>query len=85
MYGKRKFASLFDNTNLELIRRCRNPFKDMAEAFWFQGGVRLATRFEFRKQDEIWSNVGRKYMPAVEFGRTGMIRDIFKEILLAQR
>ena len=44
--------------------------------------VRLATRFEFGKQDEL---VGRKYMPAVEFGKTGMGRDILKGIFSAQR
>ena len=62
---------------MELLRRGRKPFKDMSEALRFQGVVRLATRFEFGKRDELWSTVGRKYMPAVEFGKTGMGRDIF--------
>ena len=57
----------------------------MAKALRFQGVARLATRFEFGKRDEIWSTVGRKYIPAVEFGKTGMGRDIFKDIFSAQR
>ena len=40
----------------------------MDEALRFQGVVRLATHFEFRKRDELWSTVGRKYIPAVNFG-----------------
>ena len=84
MYVKKTFSSLFDNTNLELLRKGRSPFKDMAKALRFQGVVRLANRFGFRKRDELWSNVGRKYMPAVEFGKTDMGRDIFKEIFSAQ-
>ena len=47
--------------------------------------VRLATRFEFSKRDELWSTVGRKYMPAVEFRKTGTVRDRFKDIFSAQR
>ena len=57
----------------------------MAEALRFQGGVRLATHFEFGKWDELWSTVGSKYMPDVKFGKTGMGCDRFKEILSAQR
>ena len=68
-----------------MLRRGMNPFKDMAEVLQFQGVVKLATRFEFRKRDEIWITVGRKYMPVVEFRKTGMGRDRFKEILSAQR
>ena len=65
---------------MELLRRGRIPFKDMAEVLQFQGVVRLTNRFEFGKRDELWSTVGRKYMPAVEFGKTGIGRDRFKEI-----
>ena len=82
---KKTFASLFDNTNLELFRRGRSAFKDMDEALRFQGVVRLATSFEFGKQDELWSTVGRKYMPAVVFWKTGMGRDRFKDVFSAQR
>ena len=57
----------------------------MVKALRFHGVVRLANRFEFGKRDELWSTVGRKYMPAVEFGNTGMVHDIFKEIFSAQR
>ena len=71
IYGKNIFASFFDNTNLEILMRGRNPFKDIAKALQFQG------------QDELWITVGRKYMQAVEFGKTGMGRDIFKEIFSA--
>ena len=85
MYGKKTFPSFFDNNNLELLRRGRNPFKDMVKVLRFQGVVRFAFRFEFRKRDELWSTVGRKYISAVEFGKTGMGRDIFKEIFSAQR
>ena len=81
----KKIASFFDNNNLELLRQDRNPFKDMAEALRFQGVVRLATRFEFGKRDELLSTVGRKYIQAVEFGKTGMGHDIFKEIFSEQR
>ena len=84
MYGF-KNASFFDYTNLELLRRGRTLFKDMDEVLQFQGVVRLATRFESEKRDEVWSNVGRKYMPSIEFGKTGMGRDRFKEIFSAQR
>ena len=52
VYGK-KIASLFENTNLELLRQGRSAFKDVAEVLWFQGVVRLATRFEFGKRDEL--------------------------------
>ena len=58
---------------------------EMAEALRFQVLVRLATCFEFVKQDELWSTVGRKYIPDVEFGNTGMGRDRFKEIFSSQR
>ena len=78
IYGFKMFASFFAITNLELLRRGRSPFKDMSKALWFQGMVILATHFKFGKQDEIWSTVGSKYMPDVEFGKTGMGRDIFK-------
>ena len=84
IYGK-KIASFFDNTKLELLRRGRNPFKYMAKALRLQVVVRLANRFEFGKWDEIWSTVGRKYIPAVYFGRTGMGRDRFKDIFSSQR
>ena len=47
--------------------------------------MRLATCFEFGKHDELWSTVGRKYMPDVEFGKTGMGRDILKEIFSVKR
>ena len=43
----KKIASFFDNTNLELIRRGRIPFKDMAKALRFQGVVRLVNCFEY--------------------------------------
>ena len=70
---------------MELLRKSSNPFKDLAEALRFQGVVRLATRFEFGKRDELWSTVGRKYMPAVDFRKTGTVRDRFKDIFSAQR
>ena len=57
----------------------------MAEELRFQGVVRLAIYFKFGKQDELWSNVGSKYMPVVDFGKTVMGRDRFKEIFSAQR
>ena len=85
IYGKKIFASFFDITNLELLRQDRIPFKDMAEALRFQDVARMATLFEFGKWYELWSTVGRKYMPDVEFGKTGMGRDRFKEIFSAQR
>ena len=78
MYGKKVFASFFDNTNLELLRRGSSPFKNMADALQFHGMVRLVTYFEFGKWDYLWSTVGRKYIPYVEFGKTGMGRDRFK-------
>ena len=65
----KKIASFFDNTNLEIIRRGRNIFKDMAEALRFQGVVRLATRFYFGKRDEICSTVGSKYMSLLSLVR----------------
>ena len=85
MYGKKIFASFFDNTNLEFLRQGTSPFNDMAEALRFQVVVRLANRFEFGKQYKLWSTVGRKYMQDIEFGKTGMGRDIFKEIFSEQR
>ena len=78
MYGKNTFASFFDNTNLKLLSRGRDPFKDISESLRFQGVVRLETCFEFRKRDELWSNVGSRFMSAVEFGKTGMGCDRFK-------
>ena len=60
MYGKKTFAYFFENTNLELLRRGRSAFKDMSEVLRLQCVVRLATRFEFGKWDEVWSTVGRK-------------------------
>ena len=74
----KNIASFFDNTNLEILRRGRNIFKDMSEALPFLGVVILATRFDFGKQDEICSTLDRKYMSAVEFGKNGMGRDRFK-------
>ena len=74
----KNIAYFFDNTNLEILRRGRNIFKDIAEALRFQGVVRLATCFDFGKRDEIWSTVGSKYMRAVDFGKNIMGRDIFK-------
>ena len=85
MYRKKYLLLFFYNTNLELLRQDRNPFKDMVKALRFQGVVRLATHFELSKWDELWITVGRKYMPDVEFGKTYMVRDIIKEIFLAQR
>ena len=85
IYGLKTFAYLFDNTKLEMLRLGRIPFNDMAKALRLQVVVRFATRFEFSKQDELWITVGSKYMPAIEFGKTGMGRDIFKNILSAQR
>ena len=82
MHGINFFDSFFDNTNLELLMRGRNPFKDVAEALRFQVVARLVTLFEFGKLDELWSTVGRKYMPAVEFGTTGMDGDRSKEDFL---
>ena len=81
----KNFASFFDNTNLDLLRRDRSPFKYTDEALRFQGVLRLVTHFEFGKWDKLWSTVGRKYMPDVEFGNTGMGHDIFKDIFSAQR
>ena len=83
MYGKKIFASFFDNANLELLGRGRIAFKYTEEVLRFRGVVRLATRFKFVKRDELWSTVGSKYMPAVDFWRTSMGRDRFKEILSA--
>ena len=74
----KNIASFFENTNLELLGQGRKPFKDMAEALRFQGVVRLATRFDLGKRDELWSTMGSKYMSAVEFGNNGMGRDRFK-------
>ena len=74
----KNIAYFFDNTNLEILRRGRNIFKDIAEALRFQGVVRLVTCFDFGKRDEIWSTVGSKYMWAVEFGKNIMVRDRFK-------
>ena len=68
-----------------MLRRGRSAFEDMSEALRFQGVVRLVKHFKFGKQDELWSIVGSKYMPAAEFGKTGMGRDILKEIFSAQR
>ena len=84
MYGLKK-ASLFDSTNLELLKQGRIVFNDMAEALRFHGVVRLATRFESGKRGELWSTVDRKYMPTVEFGKSDMGCDRFKEIFSAQR
>ena len=70
---------------MELLRRGRNPFKETAKALRFQGVVRLATRFDFGKHNELWITVGRKYMPAVEFGKTGIGRDRFKDIFSSHR
>ena len=85
MYGKKTFASLFENTNCDMLWRGRSEFKDKAKALRFQGVMRLATRFEIGKWDEICITVGRKYMPDYEFGETGMGCDRFKEIFSAQR
>ena len=74
----KNIASFFENTNLELLRQGRKPFKDMAKALRFQGLVILATRIDFGKRDEIWSTVVKKYMSAVEFGNNGMGCDRFK-------
>ena len=85
MYGLKSFSSFFENTNLELLKRGRSAFKYMAETLRFQGVARLVTRFGFRKRDEIWSTVVRKYMPTAKFGNSGMVHDIFKEIFSAHR
>ena len=79
------FASFFYNANLELLRQGGSTFKDMAEALQFQGVIRFATRFEFGKRDELWSTLGRKYIPGADFGKTGMGRNIFKEIFSSHR
>ena len=84
MYGF-KNASFFDNTNLELLRKYRSKFKDMDKVLQFQGVVKLVTHFESRKRDELWSYVGRKYMPSVEVGKTGMDRERSKGVFSAQR
>ena len=84
MYGK-KSASFLHNTKLDLLSLGRNSFKDISEDLQFQAVVRLATYFEFGKQDELWSTVGRKYIPDVEFGKTGMGCDRLKEIFSAHR
>ena len=52
----------------------------MSKVLRLQGVVRLVTHFEFGKQDELWSTVGSKYMIVVDFGKTGIVSDIFKEI-----
>ena len=57
----------------------------MAEALQLQGLMRLETCFEFWKRDELWSTMVKKYIPAAEFRKTGMVRDRFKEIFSAQR
>ena len=85
MYGKKTFASFFDNANLELLWQGRNTFKETVKTLQLQCVVRLRNRFEFGKRDELWIIVGRKYMPAVEFGKTGMECERFKEIFSAQR
>ena len=51
MYGKRTLASFFDNTNLDLLRRGRSTFKDMAKELRFQGVVKLETCFDLVKRD----------------------------------
>ena len=63
IYVLKQFASFFDSTNLELLRQGRSVFKDMAEELWFKVVVRLVTSFELGKRDELWSNVGTKYIP----------------------
>ena len=68
---------------MELLRLGRNPFKDMAEVFRFQGVLMLATRFEFGKRGELWITLGKKCMTAVESGNTCMGRDRFKGIFSA--
>ena len=74
-----------DKTNLDLLRQVRSPFKDMAGALRFLGVVRLETCFEFSKLDKLWSTVGRKYIAAVEFGKTLMGHYRFNEIFSAYR
>ena len=83
IYGKQIFSSFFGNTNLEILRQGRIPFKDMDEALQFQGVLRLATLFEFVKRYELWSTLGSIYMPDVEFGKTDTVCDRFKEIFSA--
>ena len=68
-----------------MMIQVRSPFKNMDESLRFQGVLRLVTRFEFGKPDELWITVGSKYMPDADFGKTGMRRDRFKEIFSAKR
>ena len=72
--------------DMEMEKKGKEPFKDKSEAIKFQGILRLATRFEFDCLKDLWvEDSGYKYIPAPNFGTTGMFRDRFLDIYYNQR
>jgi Transposase IS4 len=67
-------------TNKKLVSREASTM-DLPELFRFFGICILITRFQFEKRHDLWSvSTGSQYVPAPNFGSTGMSRNRFDEI-----
>lgn len=86
--AERRF-SRFPASELQLIQQLTNHFLRSAgltemtkgELLKFLGIVLLATKFEFGNRASLWSSTApSKYVPAANFGRTGMTRQRFDAI-----
>ena len=84
------FMSMFPNNHLRLIvelttaalQRIGRAGSSANEILRFFGVLILPTRFEFGSKTSLWNTTrSSKYIPAPEFGRTGMGRDRFFDIL----
>ena len=83
------FMATFPKTQLNWMVDCLNTIlplhnKDpttMGELLKWFGILILVTRFEFGSRAELWSNKPRcMYIPAPDFGKTGMSRDRWDEL-----
>ena len=73
--------------NIQLSKYGKSPSTTIGEILKFKGILLLATRFDFRKISDLWSSTtslhASKYIPAPNFGSTGMTRVRFIDLCQA--
>ena len=80
-FPKTQLKFMVEETNKVLRQNCK-PVTSMGEVLKWLGVTLLITRWEFGDRASLWAETtNRKYLPAPNFGKTGMSRHRYDDLL----
>ena len=82
MFPPKQLNEMIRLTNISLLRGGINKCTSKGEMLKLFGVMILVTKFEFTTRAKLWSNTApNKYIPAPAFGKTGMSRPRFDDLM----